>query len=205
MKIGKVETLPPDKPAEVTLEKQKDGKYVLNFKIPAGKPGKDGKNGKDGKQGPAGPAGPPGPPGTVDPAEITRALQPALEQIARNRQDIDELNQRLDDATSQILDEIRSLKEELAKKPSDGGDTSSGEVPANSDVILYYTSSSCTACKEVDDMVAEMKRKGWPIVVTRLSARDASVQGVPRIYVPAKKKHVRGIRNCASYLASLVR
>ena len=191
----------------MTLDK-KDGKYILNFGIPAGKPGKDGKDGKPGKDGVAGPPGPPGPPGKVDKAELAAALQPALDQIARNREDIDDLNTRLDNATERILDELKSLREELASRPAPpagGGNDGDGQIPENADVILYYTSTSCTACKEVDDMVAEMKRKGWPIVVTRLSARDASVQGVPRIYVPSKKKHVRGIRNCASYLASLVR
>jgi hypothetical protein len=74
-----------------------------------------------------------------------------------------------------------------------------------SDLMMYFTSRSAPGCKPVDDRIQAMKDEGWPIVVTRLSSQDAQVQGVPRLYIPSKDKHVVGISNCRVYLSTLVK
>ena len=188
--MGEVKTLPPGEKATVKIE-EKDGKFVLHFGIPQGQEGKAGPAGKPGDPGPPGPPGPPGK--DVDPA-VLAGLTAATEQ---NRMALDELRSRLDNLDARIEEVLSKLSEGTQTKPD-------GALYTSDDLILYYTSRSCTECKVVDEKIASLKAKGWPIVVTRLSATDASIQGVPRLYVPSKNKHVRGIRNCLSYLSSLV-
>lgn len=70
-------------------------------------------------------------------------------------------------------------------------------------LILYYTSRECERCRECDERINQLKAGGWPVIVTRLAPRDAQVDGVPRMLMPFKRRHVVGEENCLRYLESL--
>ena len=82
----------------------------------------------------------------------------------------------------------------------------SAEQAKNADLILYYTSQDAGgSIAAVDKKIDELKARGWPIVVTRLSPTDASVQGVPLLFMPFKNQKVAGVSNCLTHLALLIR
>ena len=107
-----------------------------------------------------------------------------------------------------IEKEVRDWRKECMeawdKPPTPEQPQGSDAEQQSEPLILYYTSRGCTECEPLDAKIEEMKTRGWPIVVTRLSPQEAEVQGVPRMYIPSRDKHVVGIRNISSYLSSIV-
>lgn len=127
--------------------------------------------------------------------------------ITETRNALNDLSETL---TKQIDDKLQSVSDCKCDESGSGvGDVPDGGQPTpptytSNDLILYYTSRSCSECRSVDERIESMKARGWPIVITRLSPTDAAVQGVPRIYVPSKDRHVVGINNCIAFLSTLV-
>ena len=74
IEVGTVETVDPGTPASVTLRRD-NGNYVLDFKIPRGKPGEQG------------PAGAPGQPATINVESLAAAIRDTLPPITVNAVD----------------------------------------------------------------------------------------------------------------------
>lgn len=139
------------------------------------------------------------------------AIKEQLNSMQANLQVNVQVNQDLANIVNNNSTDIADLREKIQailekqQEPAKPPTTDPAPKDRSADLILYYTSRSCTECKNVDAKIDALKNRGWPIVVTRLSPTDARTQGVPRIYVPSKDKHVVGISNCMQYLTSLIR
>lgn len=56
----------------------------------------------------------------------------------------------------------------------------------------------------MDDRIQELKTKGYPIIVTYLTPKQAEIMNVPMIFIPSKNKTISGLSACRIYLNSLV-
>lgn len=83
MEVGTVETVDPEARAAVTLRRE-NGKYVLDFRIPRGKPGEQGPAGAPGAPGPQ---GPPGQPASINVEALAAAIRDTLPPITVNSVD----------------------------------------------------------------------------------------------------------------------
>ena len=144
-----------------------------------------GPQGEPGAQGPQGPQGPQGEKG--DPFEPT-----------------DEFVQRIASSVAAALkaDETfaNSLKPEMPEIDIEGLNDAAVANFA-SQVWLYYTSASAPQLVEVDEKIQALREQGYPIIVTYLTPQQATVMGVPMIFVPSTNKKVVGISNCTQFLA----
>lgn len=96
-------------------------------------------------------------------------------------------------AQAEILDRLAQLEQTRPEDPDER-------------LLLYYTTKHPSErIRRVDAAIAELKGDGWPIVITRLDPQDTKTRGVPRIYVLAQDRHIVGVSNCLSFLATLVR
>lgn len=155
-------------------------------------------------------------------SKVAESTKQTNDQLSAIQQQIDQLANRIDssppspvtpDQVQQVLSLIQqnqsaiaSIQTALEAKPEPPPvvDTNDDKQRLEN-LILYYTSRSCTKCKDLDDKIAKLKQEGWPIVVTRVSPQEAQVSGVPRVFLPSTNKHVVGISNCTVYLNSLIR
>lgn len=97
---------------------------------------------------------------------------------------------------------IEARLDDLEAEPDEPSDPSGDSSLEN--LVLYYTSRAAPDVKVVDEKINELKRKGYPIVVTYLSPREAELKGVPQIFMPYSGKKVVGISNCLFFLAQLL-
>jgi hypothetical protein len=138
--------------------------------------------------------------------KLERDVQTLRDTNAKTNQNISSITTILEGNT-QILQQLKGKVQEDDNRIKDAEDKATkaekGEKFAKN-LIMYYTGIGCTACKETDKKVAELKTNGYPIVVTRLSPKNAELQGVPRIHVPYSNENVEGTLDCNFYLASIV-
>jgi hypothetical protein len=144
-----------------------------------GQPGPPGKDGRDGKDGTA-----------ANPQQLV-GIQNGLGQLEGRLTRLEALVE----ANAKQIEQLNN-----APPPSDS-DPVTATPPAA--MFLYYTSRGCEGCKDVDKRIEQLKSKGAPIVVTRLSPKDAGVTGVPRIFIPDSNRHIVGKSNCMVYLAGV--
>lgn len=159
-----------------------------------GKQGQQGAQGEPGPIGPAGPAGPIGPAGKdgVDgkDGEHGNVTDDQLQQIVAG-----------------VADSLKNDQEFIAMVtlPAPAPDLSEIGNAAVSDfaskVWLYYTAASAPDLAPVDEKIQALRNQGYPIIVTYLTPQQATVMGVPMIFVPSTNKKVVGISNCTQFLA----
>lgn len=140
-----------------------------------------GPKGDTGLKGDTGPQGPIGPPGSI--GQQGKTGEPGVVDYGKVQQMIDV-----------------SLAELSAPIDVDAIATAAVDDFA-SKVWLYYTAVSATEVAPVDEKIEELRNKGYPIIVTSLTPQQATVIGVPMIFVPSTGKKVIGISNCTQFLA----
>jgi hypothetical protein len=165
------------------------------FRGPEGPAGAEGPAGVSGQPGPAGPpglAGDPGPPGPVsNPIVTDDQLQSMMNGIVTALKNDREF---LDLVT--VQPPVPTISEEDEAKIANAAVINFADK-----VWLYYTSSSATQVKPVDDKIMALRQQGYPIIVTYLSPKQATVMGVPMIFIPSSDEKIIGINNCLQYLA----
>lgn len=141
-----------------------------------------------GEQGPPGPAGPPGEPGPRGPAGIRGERgcdgPPGPAGPKGDKGD-------------------RGETGPAGKSGPPGAPLPLPEGTVSDRLLIYFTSSDCRGCAEIDAKIANLKEHGWPIVVARLAPQQAQVQGVPRIFRPSTGDNVEGVAKVKEYLAYL--
>jgi hypothetical protein len=192
---------PPQQQVKIEIDYEKlanELAKIPDVRGPSGRDGSNGINGTDGKDG--------------EPCEITAELVSFIAEEAAKRikpcECIGETNppttqpqpvagEKGDCAcTDEQLDEIARRAAAILK-----GSTAPSDADAR---VLYFTSDSCTQCDAPNKRVAELKSRGAPITVIKLSERDAETRGVPMIFIPKTERRIVGLSNVNAYLATVL-